>query len=285
VSLSFDTYWPLLLLALVPLLWIFQRRSQTDLTAKHLKLAGLVRSTILVLLVLALMQPVLKRSGDWISVLYLMDVSESVAPSAIQNSIQWIQQTNNEGHPDQARFVPFGANSQLLDSVDQLKNVTVSAKEAAGAIDQSGTDIEDAVDRALRSFAPHHLKRLVLISDGNENNGHIIDMLPRLKRENVHVYTLPVPARTNHDAWIETVMAPTTVAAEETFPAEVHVYSQVDTTGEVELKNGDKSLGKKQVRLQKGLNQRKRSVPSVRRRRRKATHSIYRRPSRERQVP
>jgi hypothetical protein len=28
-------------------------------------------------------------------------------------------------------------------------------------------------DRALRSFAPHHLKRLVLVTDGNENSGHV----------------------------------------------------------------------------------------------------------------
>ena len=46
------------------------------------------------LLILALMQPVLKRSGDWISAVYLMDVSESVSPSAIQNALQWIEQTN-----------------------------------------------------------------------------------------------------------------------------------------------------------------------------------------------
>src|SRR5215467_3868625 len=124
VSLTFDTYWPLLLLALIPFLWIAQRRSQTDLTPKHLKAAGAVRSLIVILLVLALMQPVLKRSGDWISVLYLMDVSESVSPSAIQNSIQWIQQTNEAGHPNHARFIPFAANSEVFDSVDQLKSVT-----------------------------------------------------------------------------------------------------------------------------------------------------------------
>jgi Ca-activated chloride channel homolog len=254
VTLTFDNYWPLLLLAFVPYLWFVQRRSQSDLSPGHLRLASGVRSVIVILLALALMQPVLKRSGDWISVVYLMDVSQSVSPPAIQNSIQWIQQTNNAGKPHHARFIPFGANSQVLETVDALKNVTVAAKASDGAIDQSATDFEDAVDRALRSFAPHHLKRLVLISDGNQNSGHIENILPRLKQEGVHVYTTPIPTRTNHDLWVETILAPSNVAAEETFPVEVHVYSQADVSGEVELKNGDKSLDKRQVRLVKGLN-------------------------------
>ncbi len=254
MSLIFDTYWPLLLLVIVPYLWLVQRGSETDLSPKHLKFGGFVRSAIVVLLVLALMQPVLKRSGDWISVVYLMDVSQSVSPAAIQSSIKWIEDTNNAGRPNHARFIPFGSNSRVMDSLEQLKSVSVSAKESEGSIDQSATDIEDAVDRALRSFAPHHLKRLVLVTDGNENAGHITNMLPRLKQEGVHVYTTPVPARTSHDVWVEAVMAPSHIASEEAFPVEVHVYSQVDTGGEVELKVGDKSLDKRQVQLKKGLN-------------------------------
>ena len=254
MSLTFDTYWPLLLLPLVPYLWIVQRRSQTDLSPKHLMTAGIIRSTILVLLVAALMQPVLKRSGNWISSVYLLDVSQSVSPQAMQSAIQWIQQTNDAGRPHHARFIPFGANSRVFETLDSLKSVDVSSRALAGSIDQSATNLEDAVDRALRTFAPHHLKRLVLISDGNENAGHITSMLPRLKQEGVHAYTVPLQTRTNHDVWVEDVLAPSYVAAEEPFPVEVHVYSQVEGSGEVELKFANKSLGKRQIQLTKGLN-------------------------------
>jgi Ca-activated chloride channel homolog len=254
VTLSFDTYWPLLLLAAVPYVWWLRRRSQSDLSPRHLSLAAAIRAAIIVLLALALMQPVLKRSGDWISAVYLMDVSQSISPAALQTSIQWIEQTNAAGKPHHARFIALGANSQVFDNVDQLKNVTVAAKATEGAIDQSGTDFEEAVDRALRSFAPHHLKRLVLLSDGNENAGHITNILPRLKQEGVHLFTSPVGTRTNRDVWVETIMAPANVAAEEAFPVEVHIYSQAGGSGEVELKSGDKSLDKRQVQLVKGLN-------------------------------
>src|SRR5262245_44271014 len=108
---SFDTYWPLLLLLIIPFLWWVQRGTLTDLSPKHLQLAAAVRSSIVLLIVLALMQPVIYRSGSWVSVVYLIDVSQSVSPSAIQSAIQWVQQTNDAGHPDHARYLPFGANA------------------------------------------------------------------------------------------------------------------------------------------------------------------------------
>src|SRR5437879_10965907 len=138
--------------------------------------------------------------------------------------------------------------------LEQLKVVEVANESSRGSIDQSATDIEGAIDTAIRSFAPHHLKRLVLISDGNENSGHMLDMLSRLKAENIHVYAVPSPARTNRDVWVENIMAPSQVTAEELFPAEVHVYSQAETPAEVEIRYKDKKLGARKVQLIRGLN-------------------------------
>ena len=44
------------------------------------------------------------------------------------------------------------------------------------------------------------------------------------------------------------------MTAEETFPMEVHVYSQVEAEGEVEVKASDKILGSRKVKLVKGIN-------------------------------
>jgi uncharacterized membrane protein len=254
MRLTIDTFWPLLLLALIPYLWWVQRRTLTDLSPKHLRLSGAVRSAIVLLIALALIQPVIYRSGQWTSVVYLLDVSQSIAPPSIQSAIQWIEETDRKGSPDHARFIPFGANSLVFENLQDLKTVQVAGEPREGSVDQSGTDIEDALDRALRSFAPHHLKRLVLITDGNENSGEMMKMLSRLKDENVHVYTVPSPTRTNRDVWVEAIMAPAQVTTEELFPLEAHVYSQIETPGDVEIKSGDKSLGKKTVQLNQGLN-------------------------------
>src|SRR5262245_19295028 len=104
MSLAFNTYWPLFLpLIIIPwFLWL-QRRTITDLSPKHVRLSSIVRSVIVVLLAMAVMQPVLNRSGEWLSVVYLLDVSQSVAPPAIQSAMQWIQEANASGRADHAR--------------------------------------------------------------------------------------------------------------------------------------------------------------------------------------
>ena len=183
------------------------------------------------------MQPILYKTSTYVSVVYLLDVSQSVAPGAIQKAIDWIQKTNASGRPDhvgvcrvrlELHGVRQGRGSQEGQGMRTMRG--------PGILDQSKSDLSAALDAAMRSFAPNHLKRVVLLSDGNENSG---DMCRRfftdLQRENAHVYTVPLEARVNRDAWIESVLAPPSVTTDEQFPVEVHVYSQFDTTSTVEL--------------------------------------------------
>ena len=149
---SFDTYWPVLLLLIIPYLWWVSRRTQTDLSSKHLQLAVMLRSAIVVLIALALMQPVIYRAGSWISVVYLLDVSQSVSPSAIQSSMQWIQQTNDSGHPDHARFIPFAANATVFEKLDQMKAVQV-ASNASYCPTLSAAYSRDAITGSVRCLA------------------------------------------------------------------------------------------------------------------------------------
>jgi Ca-activated chloride channel homolog len=254
MRLTFEYYWPLIFLLIIPYLWWVRRDSAMDLSRKHLTLSTLLRTVIVAGLVLALMQPILYKSSSKISVVYLLDVSQSVQPGAIKSAIDWITKTNEAGRPDHAQFVAFGSNSVALDTVEDLRKVQVAGERRDGAIDQSETDLAGALDRALRTFSPNHLKRAVLISDGNENSGDIAAALARMNRENVHVYTAPLESRVTKDVWVETVMAPPAVTADEQFPVEVHVYSQIPTSGTVVLSKGGETLASKSVQLEQGLN-------------------------------
>jgi uncharacterized membrane protein len=254
MRLTFQSFWPLIFLLLIPWLWWVRRASAVDLSPRHMQLSTLLRTGIVVLLAVALMQPVLYKASTHVSVVYLLDLSHSIAPDAIRRAIEWVQMTNDEGDPDHTQFVAFGANSMQFGSVEELKKVQVSNWGDRGVLDQSKTDLSGALDRAVRGFAPNHLKRAVLITDGNDNSGDIAAILPRLSRENVRVHTVPMEARVSRDVWIESVMAPSAVTADEQFPVEVHVYSQFETTTSVSLKNGNEVLGSRRVPLAEGLN-------------------------------
>jgi Ca-activated chloride channel family protein len=254
IRLTFQHYWPAIFLLIVPYLWLAGRFTAVDLTPRHLRLSTAVRSLIVCLLTLALMQPILTRSASYVSVVYLLDVSQSVAPAAIKSALEWIQKTNRIGRPAQSSFVAFASNAVSFDRVDELRKVEVSNWGRKGAVDQNSTDIARALDRALSSLAPNHLKRVVLLSDGNENSGDLSSTFSKLNRQNVRVYTVPLESRVDRDVWLETVLVPSAVTADEQFPVEVHVYSQLDTTGTVELRKDKQVLASRTVRLAAGLN-------------------------------
>ncbi len=254
MRLTFDSYWPLLFLLIIPYLWWVRTRSAVDLTPRHLRVSTVIRSVIILALTAALMQPVLYKTSTYVSVVYLLDVSQSVAPGAIQKAMDWIQKTNASGKPDHSEFVAFGSNSMEFDKVEDLKKVKVANHEGPGILDQSKSDLSEALEAAMRGFAPNHLKRVVLLSDGNENSGDMSTVLHGLQRENAHVYTIPLEARVNRDAWIESVLAPPSVTTDEQFPVEVNVYSQFDTSSTVELKKGNEVLATRSVHLVEGLN-------------------------------
>ncbi|HET9942627.1 MAG TPA: VWA domain-containing protein, partial [Terriglobia bacterium] len=254
MRLTFEYYWPLIFLLIIPYLWWVRRDTTMDLSQKHLRLSTLLRSVIIAGIVLALMQPVLYKLSSAVSVVYLLDVSSSVQPGAIKGAIDWITKTHEAGQPDHAQFVAFGSNSMSFDTIEELRKVQVAGERREGSVDQSESDLAGALDRALRSFAPNHLKRAVLISDGNDNSGDLARALARLNRENVHVYTTPMESRLSRDVWVETVMAPPSVTADEQFPVEVHVYSQFPTSGTVVLSKGSETLASKVVALEQGLN-------------------------------
>jgi hypothetical protein len=172
VEITFETHWPLLFLLAIPLLWAAGKSTHVDVGRRHLLLSTLVRSATVALMALALSQPVLRRRAADVSVVYLLDVSHSVAPGAVREALEWIRKTNAAAKPEHARFMAFAANSRTFENLEDLEKVQVAAGPGpAGVIDQSGTGVAAALGDAARNLAPHHLKRLVLISDGNGNAG------------------------------------------------------------------------------------------------------------------
>ena len=254
MTVVFEHYWPLALLAVIPILVWVKRQTAVDLSPKHLRLSLLVRSLIIMLLAVALMQPTLLRSSARVAIVYLLDVSKSVSPAAVKDALEWIRKTNASGNAATSRFLAFAANSLAFDSPEALAKVPVADKPQPGAIDQSKTRLATALDHAARSFPPDHVKHLVLLSDGNANGSDLTAPIERLRLENIQVFTRSMSTRSTRDTWIEEMLVPATVTVEEQFPVEVHVYTQAAGPAEIQLRNGDKLLEKRNVTLKDGLN-------------------------------
>ena len=247
MKLTVSHYWPLLLLVAVPFLWRMRRRSETGLSPPHSKVSTLARSVVILFLTLALMQPVWHRSGHWVSVVYVLDVSWSVAPEFIDEALDWMSAATQKGSPSQARYVAFATDPHLVDEVTLIPSLpvtsTVSGRAPSGVLVQTETNIESALRQSLQDFAPHTLKRLVLLSDGNQTTGDVMNAVLRAKRAGVRIFTIPAEVRAEGDGWIKAIELPQPVMAEEPLHAEVIVFSRRATPAIVELRRYSGAVG------------------------------------------
>ena len=254
MSVTLSQYWPLLLLLALPPVWWMRTHTGVGLSPRHLLATTIVRTVVIVLLTLALAQPVWNRAGNWISVVYVLDVSSSIDPDFVESAIDWIAASSAAGNPAHAGYVAFGGSALSVESAAAIRSVPVSAGGANRSIDRSATNLETAIAQALRTFDPRYLKRLVLITDGNENRGDIMKILGRAQEAGVRIFAMPATVRGPGDSWIETIDLPEGIREQEPILVTVQVFSRVATTATVELFGDDVELDTKEVDLQPGLN-------------------------------
>jgi uncharacterized membrane protein len=254
MSISLTHYWPLATLAVIPLVWWMRGHTAVGLSPRHLLVSTAVRTAVIVLLALALAQPVWNRAGTWISVVYALDISSSVEPGFIGTAIDWIASTDAGGSPAHSGFIAFAGSARSVASPGAISQVPVSAGGSNRSIDRSSTNIETAVAQALRTFDPRYLKRLVLITDGNENAGDVMGALGRAQEKGVRIFSMPANVRGAGDNWIETIDLPQGIRELEPVAASVQVFSRLATRATVELLGDGEVLETKEVDLQPGFN-------------------------------
>lgn len=267
----FHRLWPFAFLLMVPLLWWVRSRTLTNFNRRQSMLQTAVRSVLVICLVLALTQPIVYRAARWISVVYAVDVSDSVSPDSMTAAAAWIDLANRAGRPDDWRIVAFGRNASVLQTSDELRKLASALRQGSGQArvsgpassrstgsaaspDRSGTNLEAGLTFAWRRFAPNHLKRLVLVTDGRETEGDALTTAARMARDGVRIYTLPAQPVARRDAWIEHVKAHASVMASEPFRVQVDVYSRAETSGTLEIRDQGAIVATRDVRLSDGSN-------------------------------
>ena len=255
MNIEFARWWPILGLVAIPFIWRLAQQSTLGSSPRHRTVAAALRIAVVVLLVSALIEPVWHRAGKWMSVVYALDVSSSIDPAFVGTAIDWISSTNARGDPAHAAFIAFGGSARAVVSAEGIRSVEVSSDGADRSINQGATNLEAAMARAFRSFDPRYLKRLVFITDGNENAGNVSRLLGEAQENQVRVFTLPATVRGDGDSWVEGIDLPDEIREEEPVTATVRVFSRVATTATVALVGDDQTLETREVSLEPGLNE------------------------------
>jgi uncharacterized membrane protein len=252
VSLSFIYPQALWLLALLPLLWAFTLAATPNLyrrarsgaseqrSAARTAMAGarllwprlLLRSTILVALVLALAGTQLVRPVDDLTVVFLIDGSDSVSPAQREAAIDYINTALAERRDnDQAAVVVFGRNALVewapaeLDALSRLTSAPIASR----------TNIAEAIQLGMALFPADTQKRLVLLSDGRENEGRALEAASLATARGVPLDVVPMPGEDGDDVLVSALDAPDTVREGQQVPLQASIRSSIDTSGQLQV--------------------------------------------------
>jgi uncharacterized membrane protein len=261
LAVTFGNPWWLAALPLVlPPLILLSRRSLAGLGRFRRFLAIALRSAVLTLLILALAEMQVVRTNDRLTTIFLLDSSQSIPREWQGRMLQYINASNKaQRRPeDLSGVVVFGKDARVEIPPNPNPGPLAAIENK---VDEENTDLGGAIKLALASFPEETARRLVILSDGNENRGRAIEQAQAAKGLNVQIDVLPISYRYDREVLVEKVSVPPDVKKGETVNINVVIRASEPTRGKLQIfqrsDTGTAAVGGPEptdVTLQRGLN-------------------------------
>ena len=182
--LVFNSPWYLLLLGLLPAMWWFSFRSLGGLGRWRRLMALALRTFVLVMIVAALAEMQFQRTSDRLTVIYLLDQSLSIPESRRAEMIRYvnasIREQRRDEQEDRAGVIVFGRDAEV--EVPPVDFDIQLAPRIESLLDPDYTNLAGAMQRAMSLFPHDAAKRVVLVTDGNENQGNVLEQARAMAR-------------------------------------------------------------------------------------------------------
>ena len=222
-ELGFEQPWLLLLLLLVPPLWILSFRSLAGLGGWRRIFALLIRTSVLALLVLALAETQWERKTDQLTVMYLLDQSESIPQSKRDAMLKYVFQSveKHRRKEDKAGVIIFGANAKIESPPYDGQLPLIGQIESDFDLKTDATNLESALKLAKASFPEDSARRVVIVSDGNENLGDSLSLAKSMAEDGVGIDVVPVNLVAQAEISVDKVLIPSDIRKGQKFEARV----------------------------------------------------------------
>lgn len=208
------------------------------------------RTLFLILMILALAGMNLKWNVDTTTTLFLMDASDSM-----QGQRQYIEgfvrdAIKQKSSKDQIGVLSFGDNSLIESFVSKDAVFSKIESEPIGIY----TDIEESLNTAISLMPQNSKKRIVLLTDAEENAGNSARLAATLLEQNIELKIHKLERNIDKEAAIESITVPQRLRIGEQFNIVVNINSKVKTGAKLTLISGRSKVAEQRVELQKGSN-------------------------------
>lgn len=246
-------HWLLLLpLAWAWVLWLAWK-TDVQIAAWRRWLAVGMRLVVTALLVLAIAGVQWMKPQEGVNVFFLLDRSDSI-PSPQQEAARWLVNKFGESKKkeDQAGLLVFGTDAALESTASS--KIDLKDTKVLAVVSPERTDIASAIRLGTAAFPETGQKRLVLLSDGNENIGDAMDALLKARPLGVTLDVVPLGIARGNDVSVQKLGLPAKVKKGQPFEAKIFVQADKAQDATVRLYRNDQPLGEQKVQLSAGKN-------------------------------
>jgi uncharacterized membrane protein len=228
--LSFASPAYLLLLALLPVLLLASYRRLAALGRWRRWVALLLRVAVATLVILALAEVQIVQTSDRLTVVYLLDQSFSVPAERRQALIDYINADMHQRRKrkDRAGVVVFGRDAAI--EIPPFDDDVQVAQAIESVIDPEYTNLAAAMKLAQAIFPEDAAKRIVLVSDGNQNLGNAMEQAQALAAAGVGIDVAPIHYQARAEIIVERVAIPPDVRRGEPFDLRVVITNTAQAT-------------------------------------------------------
>ena len=222
-GLAFDSAAYLCLLLLLPLLWVFSYRSLSGLGRVRRVVALVMRSVVLILLILALAETQIVRSSNRLTVIYLLDQSLSIPEGQRRAMVDYVNASTkrhrDRGQEDRVGVIVFGREPAV--EIPPFDYDLQMSPTIESLLDPEYTDLASAMKLALALFPHDAAKRVVLVTDGNQNLGDARTQARAMVDAGVSIDVAPVFLGSRGEVAVEKLTIPSNVRRGQPFDLRV----------------------------------------------------------------
>jgi len=240
------------LVLLSPWVWWMHVAGYAGLPKGRATASLFTRLALLGLLSMVLAEPRSVKSMDVMSVVFALDVSDSIysPDDALKYVVQTVQNQRPKGKSDQAGLIIFGKTP----ACELSPSMSFPFEAFNSQVDRGATNIEQTLSYAGALLPEDYQGKVVLISDGVQTEGNLSRVLDDLKARGVVVDVLPIDYSYSNEVWLERLDLPQGVKLGESYEAGMLVKSLNDGKGKLVLRENGNVIAEQEVEYKAGTN-------------------------------
>ncbi len=197
-------WWLLSCALLVPLVWM-GRKNLRALGKMRRILAIALRVVVILLLILVLSEPTISEKGDRVTVIAVLDRSESIPAGERQKALAYLKDALTRKQPrDKFGLIDVGETA----IISRLPSVADQVYERSVGLTGTESRLSDGVELGMAVAPAETGTRILLISDGNETAGDLKESARTAAANRIPIDVLAIPYQYRQEVLFKRLVAP-----------------------------------------------------------------------------